>query len=72
MNIRAGICEDCGNYWTVTGGGLNADGQCLECARRLPVSHGLNDEGWPAPRHPSDAHDLDEQALASDGAGLGV
>lgn len=38
-NIRAGICEDCGRYWTVTGGGLNEDGQCLECARRLPAQH---------------------------------
>jgi len=39
MNIRAGICEDCGRYWTVTGGGLNEDGQCRECEARLPARH---------------------------------
>jgi len=39
MNIRAGICEDCGRYWTVTGGGLNAAGQCRECEARLPARH---------------------------------
>lgn len=37
MNIRAGICEDCGRYWTVTAGGLNDDGQCPECERRYPI-----------------------------------
>jgi len=35
MNVKAGICEDCGSYWTVTGGGLNDDGQCPECEHRL-------------------------------------
>jgi len=38
-NIKAGRCEDCGSYWTVTGGGLNDDGQCPECEKRLPVEH---------------------------------
>lgn len=37
MNTRAGICEDCGNYFTVTGGGLNEHGQCNQCAIKFPV-----------------------------------
>lgn len=61
MNIRAGICEDCGQYWTVTAGGLNDDGQCPECARRYPVKHVALDD-----------HDDVERDLADDGAGLGV
>jgi len=66
-NIKAGICEDCGNYWTVTAGGLNDDGQCQECARRYPVQHGealyrqANDYEMP----------LDDE-LAEAGTGLGI
>jgi len=59
-NIKAGICEDCGSYWTVTSGGLNDDGQCPECERRYPVQH----DG----ERPST---LDEQ-LAEAGTGLGI
>jgi len=39
MNIRAGICEDCGEYFTVTGGGLNEHGQCHRCEEKFPVVH---------------------------------
>jgi len=37
MNIRSGECEDCGHYFTITGGGLNDAGQCKECEKRLPA-----------------------------------
>ncbi len=38
MNIKAGICADCGSYWTVSSGGLNDDEQCPKCAEKYPVS----------------------------------
>jgi len=38
-NIKAGICADCGRYWTVTGGGLNDDDQCVNCEQKLPAEH---------------------------------
>jgi len=37
VNTRAGICEDCGEYFTVTGGGLNKNGQCPSCAKKFEV-----------------------------------
>jgi len=66
-NLRAGTCEDCGRYWAVTSGGLNDDGQCMECERRLPVQH--NDARY------QQANDYEmpiEDELAKAGAGLGV
>ena len=57
MNIKSGCCEDCGEYWTVSGGGLNDDGQCLVCERKFqfaPAERGL------------------EESLAEDGVGLGA
>jgi len=57
MNIKAGDCADCGNYWTVSAGGLNDDDQCPECEQRLPVSH--------------EVHEL-ENNLQAAGCGLGV
>ena len=66
MNIRAGICEECGDYWTVSAGGLNDDGQCPQCEQKFPITRErlyqqTNDYELP----------LDE-SLAADGAGLGV
>jgi len=57
MNIKAGDCIDCGNYWTVSAGGLNDDGQCPECERKYS---GTNE-----------THEL-EYELAAAGTGLGV
>lgn len=32
MNKTAGICADCGSYWTLRAGGLNDDERCPKCA----------------------------------------